>query len=1473
MATVLVNEVVGTAWVVNADGSRTQIRQGMEIPENAEIITENGARVVLAAEGAPALTLGENHQLTLSPDLFATDIDVFTAMVEDPQGMASLDPQVAQVIAALEAGLDPFEVLDATAAAVAGAGGDDGGSSFTRLMSIIEPTAPLALAYPSPDVTTPELPILGGEATGDVVAAPVTAPAVPPVAEPEAPVVTPEPEPTPEPQPEPLPEPEPEVPEPEVPTPESPEVPPLPPQPVALTINNVLISEGEEAEFTVKLSRELNGTSKMTFTIEPGEAGFDDFWEGGIPEGGVQITATVGGISQIVTVNPDGTFSVDIPRGVAEVTVKLPTVNDNVFEGGESFKLKVDLTNTGTNSPSAEANGLIVDKSISITVTGSEVTEQGDEASGGVVIGYVTIKLDQRSSEDITLTLDNETTKKSQEVTIAAGVTEVTVAVETARNDDAYTQGQTVEKITVTGPEGVTINNGDASIKIGDDSDLTVVTIKAAEATDKVVTIDNLENNAGFTVTAKDPYGNPAAISLNNKPAGFGVLSTAEIPQKGNTDKVYSGHTSEIGVVKDGDKWLSESIEVKFANLISTLDVAFAWRHNGEKARVDFYNDQVFVGHALVKGGGSNTQSVVEYYDQNGVKKYSENTQGGTDNVDLIYTFKPAGDVSFNQAVFKAEGEGSDYLIHSIKYQEVLGGDNTTIVGSNEVAFLIETSNAPDPNFQNPTADVKILDSTGKVVFNGTVALDSNGKAIVTVRTDGTVDLTATVTNVKGNFENVTESASVTVKGPLTATASDDVITDVIEDTDYILKPTDFGDDNQNIAQIKLGEMPANGGIYIIQTEYQGSMNHEAEYYESAEQVYVKLTEGDIVDITAVESGHVIFKPNPDTSASGEFTFSVSNGNGSFSKIYTTSIDIQAVADEPEVLLTVNSSTAEGEYTVEIKAHVNDLDGSEKMSPDLVLSGLPAGTEVFHDNSFIQKNDDGTFTITGVLAKYEFATGDETEVSASLTIRVPQGSEDFKLTAEATAYETDTDSKQIATASTSENVQVEWGGPEELESSTELELFINLKLDTPVIKVGLQGGNEVFKLDADGNLVVDQKNMNVFEGAEVYKNNAKANHHNIFILSAGIEQPKNPTIRGANNNPDPAKNEAHSFIIVEAGATVQWKSHSSNGRNDGKSSSYDGTITLKDGVEVEYQKIEAIIDTNGKVLLGGRTVSAQQIQDLTVTVGLDSGDLDYQLSDVTLALESTGTAALLGAKIENGKYVISLDESGKANLQLTSPIGSDVTINAGVAATSADGEDSRTVNVSTSGLEGVSSKESWIVSKNSVEEAVATSAGRSALAAEGASAEQEEAVPAAKAIATASNLSLIDETEEESYWNNSESADPTDTPATAVPVVAKPVATDARGGAETGNDNGAGTKSKPIDIRDVVGEEPELELNLPSAATESSAQTDSVVQQKPEGNATKTPSADDVGMQTGTQVFDDMNQLLKSSGGSDGISS
>ncbi len=67
--------------------------------------------------------------------------------------------------------------------------------------------------------------------------------------------------------------------------------------------------------------------------------------------------------------------------------------------------------------------------------------------------------------------------------------------------------------------------------------------------------------------------------------------------------------------------------------------------------------------------------AIVEYYIGDEITPHTTvQAQGGTDKVDLVYTFKPAGNVTFTKAVFSADGAGSDYLIHSIKYKEAVGG-------------------------------------------------------------------------------------------------------------------------------------------------------------------------------------------------------------------------------------------------------------------------------------------------------------------------------------------------------------------------------------------------------------------------------------------------------------------------------------------------------------------------------------------------------------------------------------------------------------------------------------------------------------------------------------------------------------------------------------------------------------------------------------------------------------------------------
>jgi len=166
--TVLITHVTGKAWVRNADGQLIALHEGMRVPVNAHIMTDEGASVTLQATGVPPVIVGQNTDMLVTEDLAAAHPQPADNAVTPPA-----DPVADQILAALDAGQDPFAILDPTAAVLTGGGG--GGDSFTRLASITETTTPLGLAYPRPGVETPEFVQLGGvAATADD-----TAPLVP----------------------------------------------------------------------------------------------------------------------------------------------------------------------------------------------------------------------------------------------------------------------------------------------------------------------------------------------------------------------------------------------------------------------------------------------------------------------------------------------------------------------------------------------------------------------------------------------------------------------------------------------------------------------------------------------------------------------------------------------------------------------------------------------------------------------------------------------------------------------------------------------------------------------------------------------------------------------------------------------------------------------------------------------------------------------------------------------------------------------------------------------------------------------------------------------------------------------------------------------------------------------------------------------------------------------------------------------
>ncbi|WP_368643300.1 retention module-containing protein [Castellaniella ginsengisoli] len=153
--TVLISHVTGKAWMRASDGTMIALHEGMRVPVNAHILTDEGASVTLQANGVPPVIVGQNTDMLVTEDLAAAQPQPADNAVTPPA-----DPIADQVLAALDAGQDPFAILDPTAAVLTGGGG--GGAAFTRLTSVVETTSPLGLAYPRPGVETPEFIQLGG---------------------------------------------------------------------------------------------------------------------------------------------------------------------------------------------------------------------------------------------------------------------------------------------------------------------------------------------------------------------------------------------------------------------------------------------------------------------------------------------------------------------------------------------------------------------------------------------------------------------------------------------------------------------------------------------------------------------------------------------------------------------------------------------------------------------------------------------------------------------------------------------------------------------------------------------------------------------------------------------------------------------------------------------------------------------------------------------------------------------------------------------------------------------------------------------------------------------------------------------------------------------------------------------------------------------------------------------------------------
>ncbi|MFW3400712.1 vWA domain-containing protein, partial [Aliarcobacter butzleri] len=538
-----------------------------------------------------------------------------------------------------------------------------------------------------------------------------------------------------------------------------------------------------------------------------------------------------------------------------------------------------------------------------ITLEGSAITESTvGEITGEKAKGTVTIKLDKAQSEDLVVKLKNEVTGEIQDVIIKAGETSKTVEVETSRVDDAYKQGVTKETISIVSTSDSEINIVDkkATITIDDDNDGVDVTVSATATTPKVIDVNTeFGGTTGIKMYATDTFGNPKNIAIvkNTDHDGFGV--------EGKT--TGSGDTKELGNLGNGN---SEKIVIEFDKDVNSLDIAFAWRNNTETARVTFVDNGKVVGYAEVTGGGDNTKAKVNYYSPDGELIKSVEAQGGTDRVDLSYTFelsnKDGGLVSFDKVEFTAPNHDDDYLINKIAYKEVVNPDVTDIVTEGgKVTFDIQIDEKYPPQGK-ATAIVEIGGKQYEVQLNAT------GRGTLSIDAKNLGDLSKVeikVVEVKGgNYEkvnSVTKEFDFTSSGDnSTPSSSDDsIITE--EDAAYILKVTDFGNVSVNTKEFKVTELPTNGKLYLIVTKGETIIDKDGNKTIATEDTKVEISKNQIVTLADVGAGRVVFEPTANSDADGQFKFQVGDGKGHFSSEYTTTIDVKAVADTPTVSIDI----------------------------------------------------------------------------------------------------------------------------------------------------------------------------------------------------------------------------------------------------------------------------------------------------------------------------------------------------------------------------------------------------------------------------------------------------------------------------------------------------------------------------------------------------------------------------------------
>ncbi|WP_026687443.1 retention module-containing protein, partial [Azovibrio restrictus] len=270
-------------------------------------------------------------------------------------------------------------------------------------------------------------------------------------------------------------------------------------------INGVLVPEGDVAVFTVTLSNPSSTPTVFALSLVNGSALLGSDYAAGMS------------FSNGVTFDP-ATGLITIPPGVADFTVSVPTLDDNVYEGNETFGLTVGgVTGTGTIVDDADIpaiirvgaadpalDGVVVPEGTTavFTVEMSNPSLLDTVFDLNLTSGTATLGLDFTNALSFSngVSYDAATGK----ITVPAGVTSFTVAVPTT-DDTIYEQPETFN-LQVGGVTGI------GTITDNDEAPVVTHVGGAGGSIDSVTVPEGAA--AAFTVSLSNASSTPSTFAL-----------------------------------------------------------------------------------------------------------------------------------------------------------------------------------------------------------------------------------------------------------------------------------------------------------------------------------------------------------------------------------------------------------------------------------------------------------------------------------------------------------------------------------------------------------------------------------------------------------------------------------------------------------------------------------------------------------------------------------------------------------------------------------------------------------------------------------------------------------------------------------------------------------------------------------------------------------------------------------------------